>query len=301
MPAPTVTHRRYRHTGFDGDHRAIRQFLLRIRDATPEFGWGRWEWAFCLPYLDWEHVDRIGIWEADGEVVGLATHESDLGDAYLAVDPRHRAAILPELVDHAVAELNNGSSIRIPVGEEEDDLARLLADRGFAPQPWGEATAVLDLTVPHPYELAPGYRVSSQAEGIDLARLNRCLWAGFNHEGPAPDDEESMRWRLSSVSAPSHLAELNTFVIAPDGEYASYCGIFYDPSTDFLLVEPVCTMPEHRRRGCGRAAVLEAVTRAARLGARTAYVGSDQAFYYDLGFVPFHSSTWWQREIGADG
>lgn len=300
MPAPAITRRRYRHTGFDGDHRAVRQFLLRINDATPEFGWGRWEWAFCLPYLDWERVDRIGIWEADGQVVGLATHETDLGDAFLAVDPVHRDAILPELVDHAIAELSNGAWIRIPAGEEEADLAGLLADRGFAPQPWGEAMAVLDLTVPHPYELPEGYRVSNQAEGIDLAKFNRCLWAGFNHEGRVPDDEEAMRWRLSSVSAPSHLPELNTFVIAPDGEYASYCGIFYDPSTDFLLVEPVCTTPEHRRRGCGRAAVLEAVTRAARLGARIAYVGSDQTFYYEIGFTPFHRSTWWQRRLAPD-
>ncbi len=300
MAAPdTIVARRYHHQGFAGDHRAVRQFLLRIHDATPEFGWGRWEWAFCLPYLDWDQVHRIGVWESDGEVVGLATYESGLGDAHLVVDPRHRTRLLPDLVAHALAELNDCSGVRILVGQEEDDLAGLLAGRGFAPQPWGEATAVLDLTVARPYAVPQGYRVSCQAEGIDIARFNRCLWDGFDHDGPAPDDEESLRWRRSSLSAPSHLPELNTFVIAPDGEYASYCGIFYDPATDFLLVEPVCTQARHRRKGCGRAAVLAAVTRAATLGARVAYVGSDQQFYYDLGFTPFHTATWWHRQLAA--
>lgn len=300
-PLPTITCRRYRDDGFAGDHRAVRQFLQRINAApplaAPEFLWGRWEWAFCLPYLDRDHLDRIGIWELDGEVVGLATHESQLGDAYLAVDPVHRARLLPELVDHAIAELNDGTAVGITAGEDEPDLTQLLADRGFAPTPWSEATAVLDLSLPPGFPIPEGYRVTNLAEGVDLAKLNRCLWDGFNHEGPAPDDPESMLWRRRTISGPSHLPELNTVVLAPDGEYAAYCGIFYDPATDYLLVEPVCTVPRHRRKGCGRAAVLTAVSRAARLGARTAYVGSDQQFYYDLGFAPFHRAFWWRRPV----
>jgi predicted N-acetyltransferase YhbS len=53
---------------------------------------------------------------------------------------------------------------------------------------------------------------------------------------------------------------------------------------------PVATDPQYRRMGLGRAAVLEGVRRCAALGARRAYVGSDQAFYQALGFRKVYDS-----------
>ena len=105
---------------------------------------------------------------------------------------------------------------------------------------------------------------------------------------------DAIQKRRTSVSGPHLNRELNITVVAPDGEYAGYCGIWYDPATDYALVEPVCTDPVHRRRGVGRAAVLEAARRCGQLGAKVAYVGSDQQFYYSIGFVPHSSGTWWE-------
>ena len=51
-----------------------------------------------------EFLVRIGVWESDGEVVGLVTYEEGPGDAYFAVDPAHRG-LLPEMVDHALTYL----------------------------------------------------------------------------------------------------------------------------------------------------------------------------------------------------
>lgn len=99
--------------------------------------------------------------------------------------------------------------------------------------------------------------------------------------------------RRTSISGPHLNRDLNIAVVAPDGSYAAYCGIWYDPATAYALVEPVCIDPDHRRRGCGRAAVLEAAHRCAQLGAEVAYVGSDQPFYYAVGFAPHSSGTWW--------
>lgn len=30
-------------------------------------------------------------------------------------------------------------------------------------------------------------------------------------------------------------------LLAPDGNFASYCGMWYEPGTDYCLVEPVAT------------------------------------------------------------
>ena len=296
-----VHRRHYQGSGFDGDFGEVREFLLRINSlqpmASPEFLWARWEWAFCLPYLDRGHLDRIGLWEAGGELVGLATHETSLGEAYLAADPRFRSQLLPDMVQHAAANLHDGASIGIPVGEDEADLAALLAAQGFVETRRSEHMMAISPAEAPGYVLPEGYSISSFADGVDVQRFNRCLHRGFNHPEPVPDDAETLRWRALSAAAPSLIPELNTIVLAPDGEYAAYCGIFHDPATDYLLVEPVCTTPDHRLRGCGSAAVLEALRSAAQLGVRTAYVGSNLGFYHRLGFAPFHQSRWWTAAV----
>jgi len=85
-------------------------------------------------------------------------------------------------------------------------------------------------------------------------------------------------------------------VLAPDGNFASYCGMWQDGASQNALVEPVATDPAYRKMGLGRAAVLEAVRRCGLLGAKRAYVDSSQQFYYNIGFRPCITSTFWERK-----
>ena len=84
-------------------------------------------------------------------------------------------------------------------------------------------------------------------------------------------------------------SELCILVVAPSGDYASYCGMWYDPATAYALVEPVATDPDYRKLGLGKAAVLEGIRRCGALGATQAYVGSSQQFYYQIGFKHWSS------------
>jgi GNAT superfamily N-acetyltransferase len=195
-----------------------------------------------------------------------------------------------------VTRLHDSGRLGIPVGDDEPDLGAILAARGFLSTADTEETVARDLDRLPTYELPEGYVITSLADGVDLRRLHRCLHRGFDHPEPVPEDDEALAWRRRSLTAPSLIPELNIVVVAPGGEYAAYCGSFHDPSTSFVQLEPVCTAPSHRGLGCGRAAVLEALTRAARLGVRTAYVGSGQRFYSALGFGAFHRSRWWRLD-----
>jgi len=49
--------------------------------------------------------------------------------------------------------------------------------------------------------------------------------------------------------------------------------------------------------GLGKAAVLEAIRRSGVLGARQAVVGSSLQFYYNIGFYPIHTETWWEQKV----
>lgn len=48
---------------------------------------------------------------------------------------------------------------------------------------------------------------------------------------------------------------------SPDGSYIAHCGMWYGSESDFAVIEPVCTAPEHRKHGFGREAVLERLRR----------------------------------------
>jgi GNAT superfamily N-acetyltransferase len=89
---------------------------------------------------------------------------------------------------------------------------------------------------------------------------------------------------------------LKVAVVAPDGNFVSYCGMWYTPEAGYAVIEPVATDPDYRRTGLGKAAVLEGIRRVGELGAKKALVGSSQQFYYSIGLRPFSTSTIWRRK-----
>ncbi|MNC56245.1 Acetyltransferase (GNAT) family protein [compost metagenome] len=85
-------------------------------------------------------------------------------------------------------------------------------------------------------------------------------------------------------------------MVAPDGNFVSYCGIWHDPEAGFAIIEPVATDPDYRRMRLGKAAVLEGIRRAGVLGAKKAFVGSSQQFYYSIGLRPYATATIWRKK-----
>ncbi len=62
--------------------------------------------------------------------------------------------------------------------------------------------------------------------------------------------------------------------VAPNGEYAAFCTIWFDDVTRSAYFEPVGTAPQHQRRGLGKAVMCEGLRRLKRMGATLALVGS---------------------------
>jgi predicted N-acetyltransferase YhbS len=96
-------------------------------------------------------------------------------------------------------------------------------------------------------------------------------------------------------------ADLNLKIVvaAPNGDFVAICGMFYQPDNYYAYVEPVASDPEYRRRGLGKAAVLEGIRRCAALGAKEAFVGSNQPFYLALGFEVQYTSQCWRKQING--
>jgi predicted N-acetyltransferase YhbS len=266
----------------------------RLRNWTQP----RWEYMHYHPLINDQPRERIGVLEDDGRVVGAAHLEHGPAVTYIQYREGYEGA-LPLLVDHLEANFGGMSRslqrnmLGVYVNDFDDHLIREVAGRGFERQDrFYEHYSRFpnDRGIPEA-RLPAGFRLQSLAEENDLDKINRVLWRGFNHEGPVPDDE--IPGRIQLQSAPGFRKDLNVVVVAPDGSYVAYAGMWFVPENKLGYVEPVATDPDFRLMGLGRAAVLEVVRRVTDLGAQSVWVGTDLDFYMALGFErQFRRSIW---------
>ena len=292
-----ITFRNYAcPAGISGDYDLLRAFFLkRLGD---DFPFGRWDWMITHGWLDREAVRRIGIWEEKDEVVGVATFDTQPGEGFLCVLPGY-GGLRAEMVRYARENLRKDGKFRLLVWDADPAYQNIAAQEGFVPTPQKEFDAVFPVRDPGDirYTLPEGFRTAGLDEGFDVGKYGQVLWKGFNHElngeGPLELSDGKRRQLREEMFRPNVDLSLKVAVVAPNGDYVAYCGMWLDPASPDALVEPVATDPMYRKLGLGRAAVLEGVRRCALRGAKRALVGSCQQFYYSIGFRPLNTYTWW--------
>lgn len=280
--------------GYSDDFQRICEFLVRINHdtvITPNYLWARWVWQFG-PYMSMEHLSHIGVAEDNGIIVGLATYESDIGEAYFCIDKKY-SYLKPQLIDYALQKLSLHGEIRISLPDGDLEYQRAAIRKGFIPTIQKTSVAMIDINH-YSYTLPKGYSIMSfDDESFDVERYYNAIWRGFNNQRQRNEIElESMRKR-EGFDSPHLNLNLRILVAAPNGDYAAHCGMWCIRDSGYAYVEPVFTLPEYRKMGLGKAAVLEGINRCGKLGAKQAYVGSSQQFYYSIGFYPIQNETWW--------
>lgn len=283
---------------FSEDYEKVRAFFLDTRDTN--FSYGRWDWMITHGMLDAGALAAIGLWERGSELVAVATYDTRPTDGYARIREGYED-LKPEVFAYAAltfAQDPPGGRVgKMIVPDQDRALQQAAVDAGFIPSQDREMDAVF-VGPNTPYALPDGFSVTSLRETYDLRQYRRVLYKGFNHEekeGPFAITEAELVWAHLEMERPNVNLDLKVAIVAPDGNFASYCGMWYDPAADFAIVEPVATDPAYRRMGLGRAAVLEGVRRCFALGAKRAFVGSSQQFYYSIGFRPYATATAWVR------
>lgn len=297
----SVTIRNFRGDGsYTGDFLSVCDFLIRInreKVITPHYLWARWVWQFG-PYMNRTELPRIGIAEDGGQIVGLATYECEPGEAFFCVDKAY-SFLKPALLDYAAGSLSQNGRLRLLLPDGDLGFQQAAVKRGYRPTAQKSVTARIDADNAA-YELPDGFRVGSFAdEGFDAAKYDDAIWRGFDNKRGRNETELAFMKSRQGWKAPHLDLSLRVLVTAPNGDYAAHCGMWCLPGSGYAYVEPVFTVPEYRRMGLGRAAVLEGVRRCARLGAKAAYVLSSQQFYANIGFYPYQDETWWENSAAA--
>lgn len=277
----------------------IGQFLVQhYQPKNLDGNWLRpiWDYMHSHPNLDESVLDSIGIWEKEGEIIGVAHYESELGEAFFECHPDY-IFLKEEMLKYAeeyLADSRNGEKkLRIYTNDFDTKFENLVSEAGYQPIE-GSLRPLSQLMIPDqiPDPVLPeGFRLLSLADENDLAKINHVLWRGFDHPGEPP--EEGIQWRKKMQSSTQFRKDLTIIVADPEGQFRAFCGFWYVPEKRYGVIEPLATDPEFRRMGLARAGVLEGIRRCRDLGAETIYVGSTQKFYLSLGFeVLYHTRAW---------
>jgi predicted N-acetyltransferase YhbS len=285
------------------DYRRIGEFLTPLYLPDNRDGnWFRsiWEYAYTHPYFDEKETDRIAVWEDGGRIVAVVTYESRLGEAFFHVHPDY-VSLKPEMMAHADEHLQakgkqDGPALRLYINDFDTALEEQARARGYhRHNSLRRSMSRFQVTDPFPpIPLPDGFRLTTLAEQDDIRRWDRCLWRGFNHPGEPPPDNLEGRRRMQS--GPNYRKDLAVVAVAPNGDFVANCGMWYEPENRLGYVEPVATDPDYRRRGLGRAVVLEGIRLCALEGATVAYVGTDKPFYLSFGFERLYTQWVWVKE-----
>lgn len=269
----------------EDDYWHIRAFLRQVMllNRVREMSWhvsrlDYWRWHVAANCEGRTSIaDCIFLWEtADGRLAAVLNQEG-AGDVHLQVHPELRT---PELEEEmlAVAEghlfVEHDAKRNLVVWRDDRDAARLeiLKRRGYTRGRWTESQWRRDLRGPiAAVPIPPGYTVRALGDADELPARSWASWRGFHPDEP-DEAYEGWEWYLNIQRCPLYRRDLDLVAVAPGGEIASFCTLWYDDVTRSACIEPVATVPEHRRLGLARATISEGLRRAQRLGATRAFV-----------------------------
>ena len=294
----------------DDDYWAIRQFLREVfllngrrEFSWPLYRWDYWRWHVNANIFRFSLAAAVFLWETAEGRLAAVLHPDGPGEAFLEVHPAFRSAEL-EVAMLSVAETQfattqvDGSQRLVLWAHEGDPLRRdLLARRGYARHgsPEYQRRRPMDQPIPD-FRPAEGYTVRALGDAGELPARSWVSWRAFHPDEP-DDKYEGWEWYRNVQRAPLYCRDLDLVAVAPDGELAAFCTVWFDDVTRTAAFEPVGTHPAHRRKGLGKALLAEGLRRVERLGATLATVGSYSeaagALYASVGFIEYDLSEPW--------
>lgn len=195
------------------------------------------------------------------------------------VHPSYRSVELEQeiliLAEEQLSICDSEGRRRLSIAVDEGDRARqeLLIRRGYGRRGgpvhrwWRDLEGpVAEMAIP------PGYVIRSLGPQEVPAR-SWASWKAF-HPGEPEEDYDGWDWYLNLQAAPLYRRDLDLVAVAPTGEVAAFCTIWYDDATRSAVCVLVGTAPPHQRRGLGKAVILEGLRRLKRMGATRVFANA---------------------------
>lgn len=247
---------------------------------------------------------NVGIWtDAADRIKGVVIPEYP-GGVFLQ-STRGDAPLQREMLEWAIQSQSQVAAsgekwLEVWIQESDDVLAAVARDLGFAPTSHHQIRRhqVLEPMPASLPALPEGYSVRGIESEADYAKMAVLLNAAFDR-----DFHSESEYRNFATLAPSYRPDLEIVIVAPNGSFAAHAGFTAHVAESFVVVEPVCTHPDHQNLGLARVAMTEGLNRCRALGIRDAYVEAwysnpvSNHVYQEMGFVTPVSEYIWRREV----
>ena len=276
------------------DHMDIYQFMIEIyeRDWRNGVPAPFLEYALSSDWMDLSYTHRNKIWLDGGKIVGFVFTEKPVTDIYFSLRPGYEE-LAADMVLYADKYMPGCDGERqLVIFQGQDAIMKAAQELGYSKT--GEHIDLqIDFDKPLDYRLPDGFRIVPQGEQ-DIRKAAECCWKGFEREakeGPWNGNAEG-GYQLSQ--APHATMEYNVAVENEAGDNVCWAGMWWTPENHLAYMEPLCTLPEYRRRGIAAAALSEMYRRMKPLGA-THMTGGNNSFYVGIGYKPAVKWTFWKK------
>jgi len=297
----------------DEDYWSIRRFLrdILILNNRKQVSWDvarfdYWRWHGILNMKDGTLENDVFIWEEEGGNIAAVLNREAPGSVFLQIHPNFLTEeLVAEMLSVAerhltVPTVDNQMTLHVWAETNDHQFQKILNHRGYevSPNILSEHQRMRDLNEPIPQApVAEGYTIKPMGD-IDDHPARCCVsWRAFHPDEPDENFEDG--WYHNVQKAPLYRRDLDLIAVAPEGEFAAFCTIWFDDYTRTGLFEPVGAAPDHRRRGLSKAVLSEGLIRLKCLGADIAYVGSysepAHALYASAGFKTYRILEPWTR------
>ena len=303
------------------DYWCIREFLREVSllNDRHDFAWSLLRWDYWRWHVN-ENIfhckleDVVTLWEAEGRIAAMLNPDSP-GEAFFQVHPAHHdSELLSEMLDVAEQKLatqkQEGRKELIAWVNEKDGLhTAILSRRGYVRSRFAaehmrrrSISTTLNAALFQPIPDCPppaGYTVRALGDESELPARSWLSWKAF-HPEERDEKYQGWEWYRNIQRVPLYRRDLDIVAVAPDGELAAFCTVWFDDVTRSAVFEPVGTHPDQQKRGLGKAVMHEGLRRARRLGATLATVSSyskgAHALYESMGFTDVDILEPWIRE-----
>ncbi len=303
----------FKYYNHERDFKRVRSFYIDNYETTYPNSWTFERWNYMIYFIrdmfeyPTERLEStVGLWENElGNIVGIVTHEAVFrGEAFINLHPDFsEESVLEEMLDlieekYAV-QVEGKQVIKLRILEGNTELETLAGVRGYVKKPEAVETTSMflldkELTLPN---IPNGYRIQSMADNNDFEKRALTFAKAFGNYGT--EDQVQPHSYKELQKCPDYRKDFDVYIVAPDGEFVSFCLIWYDEKNKIAMLEPVGTNPDHRKKGLAKIAVYEAINRARKEGAEKVYVGDGQQFYLSIGFKHVHKHVVWIKEVNS--
>lgn len=270
--------------GFSGE--TDKQMMIALARAFPSGNLHVVDLPYRLSSWAMDYPDNIGLWEAEGQLMGWAVMQTPWWAIDCVFHPGAEQNLLRQILswaDERARQIIAAPSGRpcwfVNVFASQTNRLSELEEMGFVSQAnvgensWSKVFLQRSAQTPvASYTLPTGFSIRPLAGASEVEAYVRLQRAVFETETMTTE------WRARTLRCPEYHADLDLVAVAPDGRLAAFCVCWCDRDADGKRtgqIEPLGVHKDFRQLGLGRAILLEGLRRLYACGADTVCVETD--------------------------